>query len=521
MKTHKPIVLVVLDGWGDSPEKSGNAIAHANLPTIKLLDKNYPKTLLQASGISVGLPWEENGNSEIGHQTIGSGQIYYQNLPRIFLAIEDGSFFKNEVLIDVFLSAARTGKAVHFLGLLSDGGVHSHIDHLLALLEMAKDKKVKKNYIHAFTDGRDTGPKTATSYLERLRQKVNHLQSGQIATVCGRFYGMDRNKNWDRTKLAYEAMVNGLGIYSSDPVAAVRNQYDQGITDEFIKPIVITSENGDPIAKIKSGDALVFFNFREDRARQISEAFCKKNFREFEIKNKPDIEFIGMIPYEDNLPMKVAFPPLKFKTCLGKILEENGKKQLRIAETEKYAHVTYFFNCGCEKPFEGEKRILIPSKDVDTYDRVPQMSAREITDRAISELNNDYDFILINYANPDMVGHTGNLQATIKAVQEVDRQLSALIPEVLKIGGCLLITADHGNAEELINFKTGEKDTEHSSNPVPFWLVTPDNSLGGKSGFQQPGTMGIISDITPTILELMGIDVPKEMKGDSLLELLK
>lgn len=520
-KNYKPVILIVLDGWGYNIQSNGNAIAQASLPTMQMLDQNYPKTLLQASGISVGLPWEESGNSEIGHQTIGSGQIFYQNLPRISLAIENGSFFENEILGQCFTTIANSQKNLHFMGLLSDGGVHSHIDHLFALLELAKEKSVENVFVHVFTDGRDTGPKTATLYIEKLQEKLGTLGLGCIATICGRFYGMDRNKNWDRTKLAYEAMVDGTGINSSDPLLAIRDQYDKQITDEFIKPIVTTDSQGIPISKIQDGDAVVFFNFREDRARQISEAFCKENFNDFEIAKRPKVDFIGMVPYEDGLAMKVAFPPNAFKTCLGKILAENGKKQLRIAETEKYAHVTYFFNCGREKPFEGEKHVLVPSKNVDTYDKIPQMSAQEITDKVLSELTNEYDFILINYANADMVGHTGNLQATIEAVQEVDHQLSRLIPNIIQVGGCLLITADHGNAEEMMNFRTGEKNTEHTSNPVPCWLVTPDNKIQNEDLVMPQGTLGIISDITPTVLELLNIPVPDDMKGDSLLEILK
>jgi 2,3-bisphosphoglycerate-independent phosphoglycerate mutase len=524
MPSYKPVILAILDGWGETQETKGNAIAQATLPNIDILNKYYPKTLLQASGISVGLPWGESGNSEVGHQSLGTGQIIYQNLPRIILSIEDGSFFENQILKKTMTYVNKNKSRLHLLGLVSDGAVHAHIDHLFALMEMAKDNKVSEVFIHAITDGRDTNPQSGIKFINALQEKCTSLKTGTLASITGRFYTMDRNNNWDRIKKGFDAMVSGIGVKTSDPIAALKEQYAKEIFDEYIEPVVIVDKKNQPVGNIQDGDAVIFFNYREDRARQITKAFTIPNFSDFSVKNRPDnLLFCTFIEYEENLPVEIVFPPQRINTCLSRLLSEHGKKQLRIAETEKYAHVTYFFNGGKEKPYPGEEHILIQSKNVSSYDQIPEMSAEEITDRLIKEIEKDeYDFILVNYANPDMVGHTGNLEASIKAVEKVDECLARLIPLVLKKNGCMLITADHGNVEEVINLRTGEKDTEHSSNPVPCWFITPDNHR------EEPlaeaaiiDTNGILCDITSTILELFKIPKAPQMECDSLLHLLK
>jgi len=501
-KIYKPIILVVLDGWGESPETKGNAIRNANLPVIDKIDKYYPKMLLQASGMSVGVTWGEKGNSEVGHQTMGAGQIIYQKLPRIDLAIEEGSFFENEAFLSGINWAKKNNSNLHLMGLLSDGAVHSHISHLFALLEMAKNQGLKDVFIHIFTDGRDTGTKEGVKFIKKLQQKIKSIGAGKIATISGRYYAMDRNKNYNRTQLVFKAMVEGDGILETDPIKAVENQYEKNIKDEYLKPIVMINKEGRPVVQVSKGDAIIFYNYREDRARQITRAFVSEGFDKFEkkIDCPKNIKFIGMVEYENNLPIEVALPRQKVDMCLGQVLSKNNLKQLRIAETEKYAHVTYFFNIGKEKPFKGEDHILVPSKNLPSYADAPEMGAKEITVKLLAEVEkNKYDFILVNYANPDMVGHTGDLKASIKAVEAVSEQLGKLIPAVIKKGGCLLITADHGNVEEVINLKTGEKDTEHSENPVPFWLVAYDNHRENKDG--NILSEGMLADIAPTVLD--------------------
>jgi len=521
MRKLKPIVLVVLDGWGETTEKKGNPLAVAKLPTIKKLDQFYPKIYLQASGISVGIPWGESGNSEIGHQTMGSGRITYQSLPRIALAIESGTFFQNKYILEAMKKAKREKKAFHILGLLSDGGVHAHIDHIFAVLEMAKEEGLEKVFVHAITDGRDTPPASAEKYIQKLQRKINALEIGEIATLSGRYYAMDRNNNWDRTEKAFRAMVEGDGIIEEDPLEAVQKQFKKKIYDEYLEPVVLC-KNGKPVTKIQDGDVVFFVNYREDRARQLTKAFVEKNFDKFSKKTKrpKNITFVTMTEYEKDLPVIVAFPSEKIDKTLGEILSENGKKQLRIAETEKYAHVTYFFNGGKEKPSPGEDRILIPSKNTPSYADTPEMSAREITKRLVEEIEKDkYDFILVNYANPDMVGHTGDFDASVKAVEVVDECLEVLIKSVLKKGGCLIITADHGNVEEVINLRTGERDTEHSSNPVPCWFATPYNHSEEpkENENEDKKARGLLCDIAPTILDLFDLPKPSLMTGDSLL----
>ncbi len=524
MRRLKPIVLVVLDGWGETNEKKGNPLKVAQLPTIKKLNQFYPKIYLQASGISVGVPWGESGNSEIGHQTMGSGRITYQNLPRIALSIENGTFFQNKYILKAMQKAKSENKAFHILGLLSDGGVHAHIDHIFAVLEMAKEEGLTNVFVHAITDGRDTPPASGEKYIQKLQRKINKLGIAKIATLSGRYYTMDRNNNWDRIEKAFRAMTEGKGILEEDPLLAIQKQFKKKVYDEYLEPVVIT-EKGIPVGLIKDGDCVFFVNYREDRARQITKAFVEKKFDKFskETKRPCDITFVTMIEYEKNLPTIVAFPTEKIEKTLGEVLSENGKKQLRIAETEKYAHVTYFFNGGKEKPFKREDRILIPSKNAPSYADIPEMSAREITQKLIEEIEkNKYDFILVNYANPDMVGHTGNFDASVKAVEVVDECLNKLIKSVLIQRGCLIITADHGNVEEVINLKTGERDTEHSSNPVPCWFVTPYNHREEPKNQQEEEedeikARGLLCDVAPTILDLLNIPKPNIMTGDSLL----
>jgi len=523
MKHYRPVVLVILDGWGETKEVLGNPFCQAVLPTIKKLNRHYPKTLCQASGLSVGLPWGVCGNSEVGHQTLGTGQVIYQNLPLISLAIKKGDFFRNQILLEAFQRAKERHKKVHFLGLLSDGGVHSHIDHLLALLEMSKKIGINP-VIHLFSDGRDAPQKSFEKYWLILKEKMTELKIGKIGSVMGRFYGMDRNKNWERTELAYRALVFGQGIsvQEEDLLSEIKKRYEQEQTDEFIQPIVISDEKGQSLGRIAEGDEIIFFNFRRDRGRQISQALLNSQKVPF-LKNTqgPKITLTAFIDYDDQLELKTVFAFPEPTAFLGEELAKAGKKQLRIAETEKYAHVTYFFNGGKEKPFTGEERILVESKKVATYDLAPEMGAKEITDKLLNELEKNYfDFILVNFANPDMVGHTGNLAAAVKALEAVDFQLGRLVDKVLEKGGSLLISADHGNVEEMVNLKNGEVDTEHSLNPVPCWLVAKDFFREERQEKDLENVYGMLVDIPPTILELLGMPKNSKMDGTSLLEIM-
>jgi 2,3-bisphosphoglycerate-independent phosphoglycerate mutase len=520
---YKPVVLVILDGWGLSSNQHGNAIFKATKPSIEKLNQYYPSTTLQASGISVGIPWGESGNSEVGHMTLGAGKIIYQNLPRITLSVQDGTFFKNEALLEGMSNVAKNKSALHIMGLLGEGAVHSYSEHLYALIEMASTQKIENVFLHIITDGRDCSPTSGTKVIQTLQDKLKTSGVGKIATICGRNWTMDRNNNWDRIEKSYQMMTYGKGEQIEDPIKYLQNSYAKGITDEYIEPGVVT-ENGKPVALVQDGDTMIFFNFREDRARQITRAFVLPEFDGFKREKRLKLKFVSMTEYEKDLPVSVAFPPEKPQNGLGEILSKHKKKQLRITETEKYAHVTYFFNGGKEEPWQGEDRVLIPSPSVSKFDQTPEMSADKITQKIIESLElNKYDFILVNYANADMVGHTGNEEATIKAVEAVDKNLSVLIPAVLKIGGCLLITADHGNAEELQNARTGEIDTEHSSNPVPLWYISPDNHRNEKTSSvsQEFNPGGLLSDVAPTILAIMEIEQPEEMNGESLLPLLK
>jgi 2,3-bisphosphoglycerate-independent phosphoglycerate mutase len=520
-KRLKPIVLIILDGWGIGDKNKGNAISNAKLPTFKKLDEYYPKIALQASGISVGLPWGEPGNSEVGHITLGTGKVIYQNMPRITMSIQDGSFYKNPVLLEAAEKARNNGKTVHLMGLVGKGSVHSNIDHLYTLIEMMKYQKVEKVFIHAFTDGRDSAPTSGLESIKELEMKMEKFGIGKIATIGGRYFAMDRNNNWDRVKKAYDVLVGRGGNKIESPQQYLKDSYKNKIYDEFIEPASVV-ENGNPIGPIKEGDSVIFFNYREDRAKQIAKAFVSPDFSKFPVSSFKNIFFATMTQYEEGLPAKVAFPPIEIKDCLGKIISENNLAQLRIAETEKFAHVTYFFNGGNEESFPGEDRLIVASKDVSDFAQAPEMSAREISEKVLENIENGkYDFILVNFANADMVGHTGNEEATIKAVETIDGCLEKIIKAVLLKNGCLLITADHGNAEEMVDVHTGERDTEHSSNPVPLWYVTGNNHSGTPRKEMVAEVSGLLNDIAPTILDIIGIDKPGEMTGESLLEILK
>lgn len=520
---YKPVVLVVLDGWGISNNSKGNVLKETRLPTIEKLDQYYPMTTLQASGISVGLFWGESGNSEVGHMALGAGKIVYQNLPRITLSIQDRTFFSNPALSKVMDNVRSKDSSLHLMGLVGQGSVHSYVEHLFAILEMAKEKGLSKVYIHVFTDGRDSPQTSGTKSIQDLQNHLKSIGVGKIASLSGRNWGMDRNNNWDRIEKAYRLLTEGKGIQATDPIKCLQDSYATEITDEYIEPSVIM-EDGKPVATVQDGDGVIFFNFREDRARQLTKAFVLPGFEGFK-RDLLKIDFLTLVEYEKDLPVEIAFPPIILSGGLGEILSKHKLKQLRIAETEKYAHVTYFFNGGKEEPWPGEDRVLIPSPAVSKFDEAPEMSASLITEKILASIEEEkYDFILVNYANADMVGHTGNEKACVTAVQTVDKNLSQLIPAVLKKGGCLLITADHGNVEDIKNYHTGQINTEHSSNPVPLWFICPDNHREKKSEEivrQQSEVGGLLSDLAPTILEILNIPKEEDMNGESLVPLLK
>lgn len=520
-KSYKPVVLIILDGWGINPSIEGNTVKAAKLPSFDYFWKNYPATALQASGISVGLFWGENGNSEVGHLNLGSGLVIYQNLPRITLSIQNKTFFKNEIFLSACEHVKKNDSALHLMGLVSAGGIHSHIDHLFALLELAKAQRVKRVYIHAFTDGRDTPRNVAERYLQELEEKLRQLHLGEIATVSGRFYAMDRDNRWDREELAYNAMVLGLGPTAESARSAISESYVHQTYDEAITPTVIT-QNGHPIATIKDNDAVIFFNFRADRARQLTKAFVLPSFDNFSRPHRlENLYFATMTQYEENLPVHIAFSPQKVVEPLAKVISDHRLKQFRIAETEKYAHVTYFFDGGIEKPFPGEDQLVIPSPKVKNYDQVPEMSAQETTDILIKKIfTGYYSFLAINYANPDMIGHTGNFNATVKALEFVDKKIKEVVEATLSINGVVIITADHGNCEAKIDPLSHESTKEHTTNPVPFLLLGNDFKIPPKDDdtiFQEMiSPSGVLADVAPTILDLMGIKKPEEMTGLSL-----
>ena len=508
----KPVMLIILDGWGISQETKGNAVAQANTPYYHRMLNTYPHTFLAASGEDVGLPNGQMGNSEVGHLNIGAGRIVYQDLTRISKSIREGEFFKTEVLLKAVDSARAKGTALHLIGLLSDGGVHSHITHLYALLEMAKQQGLTKVFVHALLDGRDVPPANARSYIDALENKFNELGIGVIATVMGRYYAMDRDNRWDRVEMAYRAMAFGEGLKATLATGAVAQSYEKGETDEFVKPTVIIRETGEPVATVKDGDSVIFFNFRPDRAREITRAFIDPDFTGFERRpGFPKVYYVCMTQYDKTIDVPVAFKPQVLANTLGEYLSKLGFSQLRIAETEKYAHVTFFFNGGVEPPNRGEERILIPSSKVATYDLKPEMSAYEVTEAVIKEIAAErFDVIIHNFANPDMVGHTGMMEATEKAVETIDECLSRIVEAVKKKNGIVLITADHGNAEQMIDPLSGQPQTAHSTNPVPFIYV---DNLNRQAELRS----GRLEDIAPTMLDLLKAEIPVEMTGKSII----
>lgn len=504
----KPVMLIVLDGWGIGKNYDGNAVYLSNTPNFDRLINEFPNTQLDASGLAVGLPEGQMGNSEVGHLNIGSGRIIYQELTKITKSIENEEFFKKDEFLQAINNAKKNKSKLHLIGLVSDGGVHSHNTHLYALLELCKKEEFKAVYIHAFLDGRDVPPTIGKQHLGELEEKINEIGVGKIATVSGRYYSMDRDKRWDRTKLAYEAMVLGKGNLNDCPIDAVKKSYENKINDEFIIPTVII-ENGKPIATIDSGDSIIFFNFRPDRARQITRAIVDKEFEGFERDKIVDTYFVTMTEYDKTIEnIHVTFKNEVPNNTLGQYVSSLGLNQLRIAETEKYAHVTFFFNGGREKPFKNEDRVLIPSPKVATYDLKPEMSAIELKDEVLNRLSQDkYDLIILNFANPDMVGHTGKVDAAIKAVEIVDSCLGEIVELLLKKNGKALITADHGNAEMLTD-ENNNPVTAHTINKVPLIMV------GKKDAKLKEG---ILADLAPTILDMMELEKPKEMTGQSLI----
>lgn len=501
----KPLMLMILDGFGIAP-KEGNAIYAAKTPNIDKIFNKYPVTKLNASGLAVGLPEGQMGNSEVGHTNIGAGRVVYQDLTRITKAIQDGEFFTNKALVDAVDSAVKNNKALHLFGLLSNGGVHSHNTHLYALLKLAKQRGLEKVYIHAFMDGRDVPPTSGVDFLRECISKTQEIGVGKVATVMGRYWAMDRDKRFERLQKAYDAMVLGEGIINSDAVEAVEESYKNEVTDEFIKPIVC-DKNG----MIKPNDSIIFYNFRPDRAREITRTFVDPDFNGFERKNGFfPVTYVCMTQYDETMPnVSLAFAPEELVNTLGEYLSKNGKTQLRIAETEKYAHVTFFFNGGVEKTFEGEDRALIPSPKVATYDLQPEMSAYEVTDEVISRIKSGkYDVIILNFANCDMVGHTGVFEAAVKAVEAVDECVGRIYDIIMEKDGVLLITADHGNADKMVD-ENGGPFTAHTTNPVPFCVVNYDCELKDS---------GKLADIAPSMLKILGMKQPSEMTGESFIK---
>ena len=524
----KPVVLMVLDGYGISDKTEGNAIAMAKTPVMDKLMKECPYVQGLASGLAVGLPDGQMGNSEVGHMNIGSGRIIYQDLTLITKYIEDGVFFKNEELLRAIENCKKNNSDLHIWGLLSDGGVHSHITHLYAIIELCKKEGLDRVYVHPFFDGRDTPPASGKDYLQQLVDKMNEIGCGKVASMSGRYYAMDRDNNWDRIQKAYDALVLGEGVKATNCIDAMQASYDNDVTDEFVLPTVITNEDGTPVSVVKPNDSVIFFNFRPDRAREITKAFCFADSdiaaAEGDAADPKCIKFLkranGYMPltyvcfkdYDETIPNKfVAFKKEEITNTFGEYLAANGLKQLRLAETEKYAHVTFFFNGGIEEPNKDEDRTLVNSPKVATYDLQPEMSAPEVSEKLDAAItSNDYDVIIINFANPDMVGHTGVIEAAVAAVERIDQCVGAAVEAVKKMDGVLFICADHGNAEQMINYETKAPHTAHTTNPVPFILYNYDEAYTLKEG-------GRLCDIAPTLLDIMGLAKPAEMTGESLL----
>ena len=508
----KPTVLMILDGYGLNDHKEGNAVLEGKTPVMDKLMAECPFVKGNASGMAVGLPDGQMGNSEVGHLNMGAGRIVYQDLTKITKAIQDGDFFENKALLAACENAKANDSALHMFGLVSDGGVHSHIEHIFGLLELAKKQGLTKVYVHCFLDGRDTPPASGKEYVEKLEAKMKELGVGEVASVMGRYYAMDRDNRWDRVQKAYNAIVMGQGNTADSAIDAIDASYKEDVTDEFVVPTVIV-ENGEPVATLKENDSVIFYNFRPDRAREITRSICDDKFDSFDRPNGYfKTTFVCFTEYDVTIPNKlVAFHKVEIKNTFGEFLAQHGLKQLRLAETEKYAHVTFFFNGGVEEPNEGEDRILVKSPKVATYDLKPEMSAYEVCDKLVEAIKSDkYDVIIINFANPDMVGHTGVETAAIKAVEAVDECVGKAVEAIKEVNGQMFICADHGNAEQLLDYETGAPFTAHTTNPVPFILVNADDSYTLREG-------GCLADIAPTLIELMGMEQPEEMTGKSLL----
>lgn len=507
----KPTVLMILDGFGLNETADGNAVAQANTPVLDKLMTDYPFVKGYASGLAVGLPDGQMGNSEVGHLNMGAGRIVYQELTRISKEIADGDFFNNEALLAAVENCKKNQSDLHLFGLVSDGGVHSHNTHIYGLLELAKKEGLQNVYVHCFMDGRDTAPASGKGFIQELCDKMQEIGVGQIATISGRYYAMDRDNRWERVEKAYAALTKGEGVMAADPVAAMQASYDDEKTDEFILPTVI-EKDGRPVATVKDNDSVIFFNFRPDRAREMTRVFCCDDFNGFDRGPRKQVTYICFTEYDVTIPNKeVAFKKVELDNTFGQFLAANGKTQARIAETEKYAHVTFFFNGGVEEPNKGEERILVKSPKVATYDLQPEMSAPAVCDKLCEAIRSQkYDVIIINFANPDMVGHTGVMDAAKKAVEAVDACVGRAVEALLEVDGQMFLCADHGNAEQLVDYESGVPFTAHTTNPVPFILINYDPSYTLKEG-------GRLADIVPTMIEMMGMEKPAEMTGESLL----
>src|SRR5215212_2949043 len=513
-KKRGPVALIIIDGWGYSASREGNAIALAATPFYDELAEKYPHTLLEAHGSRVGLPAGVMGNSEVGHLNIGSGRVIRMDVSLVDHEIETGEFFRNKVLVEAMDGAKRRGTALHLMGLTSDGQVHSSLTHLYALLKMAKDHELDRVFVHCFLDGRDTPPSSGSHYIASLQRKIAEIGCGEIATVVGRYYAMDRDKRWERTQRAYDLLTKAIGARATDSVAGIRDSYERGVTDEFVEPIAIVRKDGGPVTTIKDDDSVIFFNFRPDRARQLTRALALPDFKEFEISDRPRVEFVCFTMYDQTFNLPVAFPPRHHRNVLAEVWGDVRVRNYRLAETEKYAHVTYFFNGGVEKEYPSEQRLLVPSPKIATYDLQPEMSAFKVTDKVLRGIDErETDVFVINFANPDMVGHTGKLDKTIEACQYVDTCLGWITKRIQAARGITLITADHGNAEQMIDPITGTPHTAHTMNPVPFHLIDQE-SVGMKlrSG-------GALEDVAPTMLGLLGVEQPSDMTGRDLREI--
>ncbi|PJJ29524.1 2,3-bisphosphoglycerate-independent phosphoglycerate mutase [Lacrimispora celerecrescens] len=509
--SRKPIVLMILDGYGLNDNCDHNAVCEGKTPIMDQLMSQYPFVKGNASGLAVGLPDGQMGNSEVGHLNMGAGRIVYQELTRITKSIEDGDFFEVAEFLQAVENCKKTGTALHMWGLVSDGGVHSHNTHIYGLLELAKRNGLDKVYVHCFLDGRDTPPASGKSFVEALEAKMKEIGVGKVASVMGRYYAMDRDNRWDRVERAYNALTKGEGNLAESAAAGIQASYDKGVNDEFVEPFVVT-EDGKALATVKDGDSVIFFNFRPDRAREITRAFCDDEFKGFPREKRLNLTYVCFTDYDETIKNKlVAFKKESITNTFGEFLAQNNMTQARIAETEKYAHVTFFFNGGVEEPNKGEDRILIPSPKVATYDLQPEMSAPIVCDKLVEAIKSGkYDCVIINFANPDMVGHTGIEDAAIKAIETVDTCVGRTVEAIKETDGILFICADHGNAEQLLDYETGEPFTAHTTNPVPFVLVNADPAYKLREG-------GCLADIAPTLIELMGLKQPKEMTGKSLL----